>query len=336
MTTHLRKLRTVVRRYPTCSMGTVLGLVLLGFGAYRVGLHFYSVYHQHKAEQAMARYDFDESERQLAACLWAYPRSAALHFQMARVARRANHYDRAEEHLQECRMLEGRTSENALEALLISAQTGTIAEVEKPLLEQVELSSPDTNLILEALAQGYIRIYHLDAAMGCLNRLLEREPDHVSARLLRASLWRTAGNSLGELEDCRRAVEAQPGHRAARLRYAQALLMNKQPEESLQQFEYLRQLPGGGDAEVLVGLARSHSRLGHTETARQLLDTLLAREPHHGFALLERGKIALESDSPVAAEKWLRQAVADYPFDAQANYLLAQTLRKQGRDEESA
>jgi predicted Zn-dependent protease len=50
--------------------------------------------------------------------------------------------------------------------------------------------------------------------------------------------------------------------------------------------------------------------------------------------LIERGKIALETESPADSEKWLRQAVADYPFDSQSNFLLAQALLKQGKEEE--
>jgi len=313
-----------------------LGLGLLGLGGLGAGRYFYARYQFRAAEQAAARYDFDEAERRLAAGLGVHPGSAALHLRMARVARRATHYDLAAEHLRECQRLEGKNSDNALEALLLQAQIGDIADVENLLLEQVADGSPDANLILEALARGYIHIYHLDAAMGCLNRLLEREPDNVSALLLRASLWNTAGNYDGALEDCRRAVEAQPEHRVARLRLGEALLTSKQPEEALLQFEYLRQRPGGDTADVLVGVARSHRQLGHAEEARQVLDELLARDPAHGSALVERGKIALDSESPAEAEKWLRRVVADYPFDAQANYLLAQALRKQGREDEAS
>jgi predicted Zn-dependent protease len=336
MKTQLARLLACVRRRPVLSL--LLGLLLfapLGYGGYRAAQHFYIQHHLIAAEQATDRYDFDEAECHLAACLWAKPQSAVLHLQMARVARRADHFKLAEEHLQKCRQIEGRTPENALEALLLRAQGGDIADVENLLLEQVNLNSPDSNLILEAMAKGYIIVYHLDGARGCLNRLLERQPDNISALLWRASLWRTAGNYTGAVEDCRHAVEAQPNHRAARLRLGETLLITEQPAEALRQYEYLRQQPGGEATEILLGLARCHHQLGHTETARQLLEEVLARDPHDGFAVVERGKLALEMESPVAAEKWLRQAVADYPFDATSNYLLAQALQKQGKEEES-
>lgn len=335
MKTRLDRLPALVRGQPIWIL--VLGLVLglLGLGGYRTGLYLNAQNRLHEAEQATDRYEFDEAEQHLRYCLRVHPRDAGLHLRMARVARRANHFELAKKHLRECQRLERKNPENSLEALLLRAQVGDIADVEDLLLEQVYFGSPDANLILEALAQGYNLIYHLDASMGCLNRLLERQPDNVSALLLRATLWTTAGNYSGALEDCRRAVEAQPNHHAARFRFADALLRTERPEEALRQFEYLRQQPGGDAADVRLNLARSHRQLGHTEIARQMLDELLVDNPHDSFALIERGKIALENESPAAAEKWFRQAVTDYLFDAQGNYLLALALHKQGKDEEA-
>ncbi|HEY7308426.1 MAG TPA: tetratricopeptide repeat protein [Gemmataceae bacterium] len=313
-----------------------VGLVLLGLGGYRAERHFYVEHHHREAERAVARYDFEEAERHLALCLHARPRSPALHLQMARVARRAEHYEQATEYVRKCQELEGKTPDNSLEAILIHAQAGAIVDVEKLLREQVDSGSPDANLILEALGRGYVATYRLSAAMHCVNRLLEREPDNVLALLLRASLWKAVGNHAKAEDDYRQAVEAQPEHRRARVQLGEILLFNKRAEEALPHFEYLRQRPGGDAPEVLLGLARCRRQLGDAESARQLLDELLVGHPHEGFALVERGKIALETESATTAETWLRQAIADYPYDAQAKYLLAQALRKQGKNDEAS
>lgn len=335
MRMRLSSLLTWVRRRPLLALVLGLLLAVLGFVGHRAVGSFRVQQHLAAAERATVHYDFEEAERHLTDCLQLQPHSAALHLRMARVARRANHFELAEQHLRKCREIEGRNQENALESLLLRAQSGDIADTERLLLEQVNLGSSDTNQILEALAQGYVHIYHPDAAMGCLNRLLKREPNNVSALLLRASLWNTAGNFSGAEEDCRRAVKAQPEHRKARLRFGESLLLSKQPQEALRQYEYLRQHPDGDDVEVLLGLARCHRRLGDLPTARRLLEEVLGQKPHQGSALIERGQIALEIESPAAAEKWFRQAAADYPFDPQSKYLLAQALRKQGREAEA-
>lgn len=335
MVMRLRKLLAALRRHPARALTVALLLVLFGASACWAAARLYVDYHRRAAQQALARFDFDAAERHLAASVRLNPRNSALLFEMARTERRAGHYEQASDHLQKCRQLEPRNPEHALEAILLRFQTGEIAESERLLQQEVDHDNPDADLILEAMAKGYIERYRLGSAMYCLNRLLEREPDQVVALLLRASLWKTAGNQTKSEEDLRHAVEAQPEHRSARLQFGEQLLLTRQPEEAMRQFEYLRQQPGGDETKVLLDLARAQHQLGHTETARQLLEEVLARNPHEGFALVERGKIALETESPVEAEKWLRRAVADYPFDAQTNYLLAQALDKQGRKEEA-
>lgn len=329
-------LLSFARRHALQALLLGLILALLGLVGYAVGVHYYVRHHFREAEQAAERYDFDEAEKHFFLCLRFHPHDAHLHLSLARAARRNNHFELSVKHLRLCQQLEGRNPENALEALLFRAQTGDIVEVENILLEQVNLGSSDADAILEAMAQGYNLIYHVDAARGCLTPLLERQPDNVIARLLSASLWTTAGNYAGAMEDCRHAVEAQPNHRMAHLRYGEALLRTGQPEEALRQFAFLRQQPGGEDPEVLMGLAHSYRELGQSETACRMLDELLAHNPLDGSALTERGDIALKTESPAAAEKWLRRAIADHPHDMRANFLLFQSLQKQGKLEEAS
>jgi len=325
----------MLRRHSVKALVLVLVLCLLGIGGYLAGAYYYAEHHLHAAEQAVARYDFDEAEEHLAVCLRLRPEDASLHFQMARVERRAGKYEPAAEHLEKCQNLEGINPQNALEWSLWRAQFGEIADVEGSLQELVDRGSPETPQILEALAQGYIHTYRLDVAMYCLNRLLEQDPDNVQALLRRASLWQTAGSEAKAEADCRRAVAAQPEHITARCRLGESLLRRNLAQDALQQYEYLRQLPRGDRPEVLLGLARSHRQLGDSDAARKVLDDLLARHPQDSGALRERGKLALEIESPAAAEEWLRKVVALYPFDAQANYLLAQSLRRQGKEDEA-
>jgi Tfp pilus assembly protein PilF len=318
-------------------LGTLIGLAAGGYWAAR---HFYAGYHLHAALEAVARYDFNEAQHHLAICLQVDPSSARLHLQMARVARRAGRYQKAIEHLRQHQQLEQTNPHNTLEASLLQAQVGDLGAVEKWLQEQVEHDSPDTNLILEALAQGYLRTYRLDDALYCLSRLLERQPDNVLALLARATLWKTKDNLAKAEKDYRHAVKSQPEHRDGRSRFGDFLLDIFQADEALRQFEYLRQRPGGDSLDILLGLARSHWQLGHTEEARRLLDQLLTRDPGNAVALLERGKIALAMESPAAAERLLRRAVAADPFEAQTYYLLSQSLEaglvylRNGRDDE--
>jgi predicted Zn-dependent protease len=332
MGARLRSLLALPRR-PVTALAAALALGLLGLGAYQAGWYWYGESHRRAAERAAARDELGEAQEHLAACLRARPRSAPLHFQMARAARRAGRFDVAAEHLEACERLGGVTRETALEWAMLKADRGDLAGTEALLLGQAERGSPEAPLILEALAQGYIHTYRLGNARQCLDRMLEREPGQVHALVMRGSLRQATGDEPGAEADYRRAVEAQPDHALARCRLGELLLRTSRAAEALRQFESVRPRPGGDQPAVLLGLARCHRELGATDAARQELDELLARQPGHADALLERGKLALASESPAEAEGWLRRAVAAAPFSAQANFALAQCLHRQGKEE---
>jgi len=338
MIARFRRLLAFLRRHKVLVLLLVLVLGLLGLGTYRAGCHYYVENHVRAADEAMVQGDFDDAVEHLAACLWIRPRSASLHLKMAQAQRWAGRFEEAASHLEKCRQRGGTTLEVAVERLLIKAQSEDPAEVEITLLERVRENpdAPESLEILAALAQGYLRTYHLDGAMYCLDQLLKRRPDDVVALLSRGSLYEIAGKDGKAGADYRRAVEVQPRHVEARCRLGSFLLRQGQPEEALQQYEQVRrQRRGEGQPLVLMGLARTCEQLGDLNRARQALDELLARNPHDGDALVERGKLALQCESPAEAEGWLRRAVADSPFAPQSHYLLAQCLRRLGQNDEA-
>jgi predicted Zn-dependent protease len=335
MGARLRSLLTLPRRRPVTAVAALAALGLLGVLTYQAGWYWYAEHHRRAAERAAARDELDEAQEHLAACLRARPRSAPLHFQLARAARRAGRFDVAAEHLEACERLGGVTRETALEWAMLRAERGDLAGTEELLRGQADGGSPEAPYALEALAQGYIHTYRLGNARHCLDRLLEREPGHVRALVMRGSLRQATGDGAGAEADYRRAVEAQPDHALARCRLGELLLRTSRAAEALRQYEHLRPRPGGDAPAVLLGLARCHRELGATAAARRELDELLARQPGHAEALLERGKLALAGESPAEAEGWLRRAVAAAPFSAQANFALARCLHRRGKDEEA-
>jgi tetratricopeptide (TPR) repeat protein len=329
-----------LRRLLATRWGRLLPVLLLalppvGFTAYLAAQYVSAEYHLRAARQADARSDFEGAQGHLAACLQVRPDNPEVHFQMARAARRAGHYGQAREHLSQCERLGGMTPATALEGAMLRAQQGNLAPVEDPLWQLVDRGSPRAPEILEALAHGYIYAYRLDAAMACLNRLLDREPDNVEALFWRGSLWQTAGNEPAAEADYRRVLALRPDRVDARLQLGESLLRRKQAAEALEQYESLRRRGAGDPAAVLLGVARCHRQLGDVDRAREALDELLAGHPQDVRALVERGKIVLEGEGPAAAEGWFRRGVAAYPLDHQANYLLAQCLRQQGKDDEA-
>ena len=169
-------------RHSLLFVAGLIGLIALLAGAgYQAGWYFWARGHFRSARQAVNRYAWAEANDHVSAALRGWPRDPSNHLLAARVARRLERLEEAEAHLEECQRLEGITRESALESVLLEAQRGEVAGVERELQTQVDRGSPDTQRILEALAQGYINTYRLDGAMYCLERLLEREPRELAS-----------------------------------------------------------------------------------------------------------------------------------------------------------
>src|SRR5262249_39674781 len=143
---------------------------------------------------------------------------------------------------------------------------------------------PEAVLVLEALAKGYANRYRHGQVLVCLNILLDREPRHPQALLMRARAWEDRA-AHGEkernhdaLRDFERAVELSPTFEA-RLGVAGALYRVGRPYDALNEYEQLRQLQPT-HAEVLLGLARCRHSLHEVDEARRLLDELLDAQPN--------------------------------------------------------
>jgi tetratricopeptide (TPR) repeat protein len=321
-------------QYTVLVVLAVVLLAVIGLGGYVAGWHLWGTYHLRAARQALERRDFTPAREHLARCLRAWPGSAETHLLAAQAARRAGAYEDAEQHLDECKRLQGASEAASLERLLLCAQRGDLARAERYLLHCVKTGHPDTVLILEALAQGYLKTFHLHGAIHCLTQWLEREPGTVPALL-----WRGQANELlrrysEALPDYRQAVEHEPENTEARLRLAALLTHFHLPQEAIVHYEEVRRRQPQ-DPNVLLGLARCRRELGEREEARQLLDTLLAEHPHDGLALCERGKLAQEAGQTVEAEDWFRQAVARAPYERDTVYALYRCLVQNGKQEEA-
>src|SRR5262249_25729102 len=88
--------------------------------------------------------------------------------------------------------------------------------------------------------------------------------------------------------------------------------------------------------DVVVPLARCWMLQGRTAEARELFQSVLALHPNHFEALLHRGNLELNNGRFRAAEHWLRQAVAQRPFSAEAHYALYRCLQPRPNRQEEA
>jgi tetratricopeptide (TPR) repeat protein len=328
--------------------GSLLGrprrlLIVLGICALVLAVSspfLWAGYHWYAAQAALQRYHNAEARRHLNACLkvWPWSRSVHVHLLAARAARHEGDLEEAAQHLEEVQSTLGDQSpETMLEWAMLHAAGGDLDKVEAYLQDQARNHPQLLLLILEALAQGYVRVARITAALHCLEECLAHEPENVQALDLRGSIYRQSGAWPQAALDLRRVVELDPERSQARWWLAVALVNIGRYEEAAQHLEILRQHPPQHveEVEILVRLAICRHRTGQGREARALLDAVLAQRPDHGLALLTRGQFDQMNGQLAEAEKWLRQAVRALPYSYQAHWTLTECLRQQGKTEQA-
>jgi predicted Zn-dependent protease len=293
-----------------------------------------AAYHLRAARRAIARYHNRQAVQHLKACLRVWPADSDVLLLAARAARRARAYDEADRLLEKYQQARGLDDAGSFEQLLLSAER-RVDQVDDQCRRHIEEGHPDTPLIFEALARGYLRQYRLPEARSCLARWLQAQPDNTQALCLKGQIHLDYERAPDQaVESYRRAVELDPEHEEARLGLAITLLQAKTFAEAAEHLEFVRR--GQPDNPRLqVGLAQCRHALADADEAVRLVSAVLERWPHYAPALALRGQLALEAGETVAAEAWLRQAILSDPKDHQARYNLILCLHRNNKGQEA-
>jgi predicted Zn-dependent protease len=287
------------------------------------------------AREALAAYDFPEARARLAACLALRPRDPAVLLLAAQAARRDGLLDDAQEHFDRYQeQVGGATPEGALQWVLLQVQRGLVKEHVHALLEYVEIRHPESEQILEALAQGCVQVYRLDEGSFWTKQLLDRFSHNPVGRLIDAQTHETLRRRERAVEIARRLVEDYPGNAKARLYLAELLSKGRRYEEAADHYRELHRRQPAAVAPLL-GLVRALVTLGRLDEAEPLLRELEEGHADNSEALLECGRFALRQERPADAEPLLRRALLLAPNDHEIHYELAVCLRQLNRTEES-
>ena len=320
------------RRWQFWAVVVVLGLAAVGLKWVSPNLRFW--YHLRAGRSELARYHNPQAIRHLQECLDFRSHDPGTLLLAARAARRARSYPECEQLLAKYQEARGLDEAVSLEQFLLAAERG-VDRAAQQCWSRVEKRDPDTPLILEALARGYLRQYRLGQAHLCLERWLELEPENAQAHYLEGLLQLDYAHARGPAEvSYRRAVELDPEHEEARLGLAVTLINDKNFAEAVEHLEYVRQRQPD-NLSVQVGLAECQEGLGHEEEAARLLDRVLEVQPQMPSALAVRGRIALDQGDLGTAETRLRQAIASNPGDPRPRYNLVVVLNQCGKQEEA-
>jgi Tfp pilus assembly protein PilF len=317
-----------------CAAVVIVALAVGGWWAWR---HYWIDGPWRQAQQAWTRNHLLVAKGHLEVGLQRAPRHAGLLLLAARVARRLGEFDAAEQYLSACETLGVDSQVLSLENILLEVQRrGVRADREQSLYSLAQQHPAERALIYEAMAAGYmnVKVMRPPAALDCLNKSLQDMPENPVALRGRGAVHAQMTKVPEAVVDYRKAYELEPEHEPGRVSFADSLYKAGLFAEALPLLEELAPRHAG-DATVIVALAGCRAAAGQLDKARELLDALLAKQPRHSVALLERGRLEFELDRPSEAEAWLKKALAADPSDRRANHLLYQCLRLQGKEKEA-
>ena len=174
--------------HPRRLLVLILVLSLLVPATFLLGRRLLALHHLRVGREALEHYHQVEARPHLEACLRLWPKNGEALLLLARADRRSDAFVDAEEHLVQYQRLHGQTPEWFLERLLNAAAKGETDKIAKYCRQLVQEDSSDASLALEAMVQGYFRIYRLGEGFTALQTWLERQPDNSQALLFQAGL----------------------------------------------------------------------------------------------------------------------------------------------------
>jgi tetratricopeptide (TPR) repeat protein len=290
--------------------------------------------HWQQALQALAQDDFVLARAHLTRCLQVWPINAEAHFLLARTCRRAGDVAGWQVNLRRAEILGWDTRPLGLERELMEAQSGNLRHVENRLLGRLDSSSPDEELIREALAKGYLKTDDLNGLLVLTRTWISRFADDWRAHLFRARALQLARSVHQAIPEYERVLQLKPDHVEAHFELAGALLVNSQFQEAAEHFRaYLQH--DANDVAALVRLANCELSLGQVEAAQTTLDRAFSIRKDDAAAFYVRAKLDLTQSRPQEALQWLKQAERLAPHETDITYALVLVHQQLGKQAEA-
>jgi hypothetical protein len=250
----------------------------------------------------------------------------------AKAARLSDAYADAESFLTTCQATEGSNVAANFEWDLLGAQQGDFPENEDRLRRLADKQGPGSAAVLEALGKGYYASFRRQDAIGAVNKLLEQNPGHVPALILRGTIWASLRRNDPAEQDLRKAVQSGPQNAAAHLALADLLNHLGHTREAIYHYNVARSL-GCSSSGLFLGLARALADDSQLDEAQRQLADLLALFPDHQQGLLERARLNLRKGRSAEAEVSLTRIIQKSPWHREANRLLLIALSQLKRNE---
>ena len=186
-------------------------------------------------------------------------------------------------------------------------------------------------------AASYLQQDNRTAAVIQLKNVLEREPDHVEARLMHGKLILETGDAKTAEEEFLRAQEVGAKREVVLPLIAQALIARKEYQAALDATAPAPDEDRSKEPPELIA-QRGHALLflGRKNQAREAFDLALSIDPEQPDAHLGLARIAVLDRDQDGAMKSISRAVAKAPNNADALALLADLTRFAGDEPKAA
>jgi tetratricopeptide (TPR) repeat protein len=185
---------------------------------------------------------------------------------------------------------------------------------------------PTNGFVVGESMRFYDRIGKKDKGTDIIRRAVEQAPENLSLRAHLATRLRNHGDAESAEQALLDAVESFQSAGAWRL-LANFYRLEKRPEKALEALQKVEELSEGADddamrftqADVLIDL-------GEYERAEEIAASL--KQPT--YAMLLRGRVALEQGDPKRALELFEKGVRAWPNNAGARYLAGRAARDLG------
>jgi tetratricopeptide (TPR) repeat protein len=241
----------------------------------------------------------------------------------------------AEQFLSQYERLRGPDDEQlVLERVLLQVEKGRMESVASYCDQMVKNNHPFAPLILEAVANYFIRALRLKDAEFIVKKWREIAPADAQAVFCQAVCSEMADQSDDARTYFRQVLEMDPQRHDARFRLVSLLIDTHEEREALPQLEYLYAVQPD-KTPIQVELVRCYTVLGRFEEAETAAGRVLAHEPNNREALAARGRLYMQWDRVEEAEPYLRQAVELDPGNYPTRWQLYLCLSKLKKTEEA-
>lgn len=121
---------------------------------------------------------------------------------------------------------------------------------------------------------------YIDIAIKMLNKILERNPKHFDAYLMKSICYAKKGEWENSVEFCKKAIEENPKSYEANNQMGLVFYCKNEVKEAIKYYEEALKLKPKGDFKVYSSLGYAYEKIGKYDKAIKIFSQLIGKFPH--------------------------------------------------------